>query len=138
MPGARGSPKAKCRRPIALHIHLAAARPRNRAMQETAPKLKEFQTYIDGKWAGAQSGKTFETFNPYTGEPWALIPECGPEDAALAVEAAARAFETGPWPSLTATARGKALRRIAGLIEKHAGHLAEIEVRDNGKLISEM
>jgi len=107
-------------------------------MQETAPKLKEFQTYIDGKWAGAQSGKTFETFNPYTGEPWALIPECGPEDAALAVEAAARAFETGPWPSLTATARGKALRRIAGLIEKHAGHLAEIEVRDNGKLISEM
>jgi aldehyde dehydrogenase (NAD+) len=107
-------------------------------MQETAPKLKEFQTYIDGKWVGAQSGKTFETFNPYTGEAWALIPECGPEDAALAVEAASRAFESGPWPQLTPTARGKAMRRIAGLIEKHAGYLAEIEVRDNGKLISEM
>ena len=30
------------------------------------------------------------------------------------------------------------LRRIAGLIEKHAEHLARIEVCDNGKLISEM
>ena len=39
---------------------------------------------------------------------------------------------------MTQTARGKLLRRIAGLIEKHAEHLAQIEVRDNGKLISEM
>jgi (Z)-2-((N-methylformamido)methylene)-5-hydroxybutyrolactone dehydrogenase len=107
-------------------------------MQETVAKLQSFQTYIDGKWVDAQSGKTFETFDPYTGEAWARIPECGQEDAALAVEAASRAFETGPWPALTATARGKVLRRIAGLIEKHAEHLARIEVKDNGKLISEM
>ena len=107
-------------------------------MPDTAPKLQQFQTYIDGKWAAAHSGKTFESFDPYTGKAWAALPECGPEDAALAVEAASRAFDDGPWPSLTATARGKALRRIAGLIEKHAEYLARIEVRDNGKLISEM
>ena len=107
-------------------------------MLDKPVKLKEFQTYIDGKWVNAASGKTFHTFDPYTGEPWALIPECGAEDVNRAVEAASRAFESGPWPGLSQTARGKALRRIAQLIEKHADYLAEIEVRDNGKLISEM
>jgi aldehyde dehydrogenase (NAD+) len=100
--------------------------------------LKEYQTYIDGEWCNAASGKTFQTFDPYTGEPWALIPECGAADVDRACEAAHRAFERGPWPGLTQSARGKLLRRIAGLIAEHAEHLARIEVRDNGKLISEM
>ncbi|MET0651276.1 MAG: aldehyde dehydrogenase family protein, partial [Hyphomicrobiaceae bacterium] len=103
----------------------------------TAP-LKTYQTYIDGKWVDAASGKTFQTFDPYTGEPWALIPECDKADVDRAVEAASRAFETGPWPKMTPTARGKIMRRIAQLIEKHSEHLGQIEVRDNGKLISEM
>jgi succinate-semialdehyde dehydrogenase/glutarate-semialdehyde dehydrogenase len=97
-----------------------------------------YQTYIDGKWVDAASGKTFQTFDPYTGEPWALIPECDKVDVDRAVEAASRAFETGPWPKMTPTARGKIMRRIAQLIEKHSEHLGQIEVRDNGKLISEM
>ncbi len=107
-------------------------------MQDRPTKLKDYQTYIDGKWCEAASGKKFQTHDPYTGEPWALIPECDAKDAGRACEAAWRAFDAGPWPAMTQTARGKVLRRIAGLIEKHAEHLAQIEVRDNGKLISEM
>ena len=108
------------------------------AMLDKPHKLQTYQTYIDGKWVDAASGKSFETMDPYTGEPWALIPECDKSDVDRAVEAAYRAFETGPWPQMTPSARGKAMRRIAGLIEKHAEHLGRIEVRDNGKLISEM
>jgi len=107
-------------------------------MQDRPVKLQEYQTYIDGKWVDAASGKKFQTHDPYTGEPWALIPECDAKDVDRACEAAWRAFDNGPWPSMTQTARGKVLRRIAGLIEKHGEHLAQIEVRDNGKLISEM
>ncbi|MCK6449367.1 MAG: aldehyde dehydrogenase [Alphaproteobacteria bacterium] len=107
-------------------------------MPDIPATLKTYQAHIDGKWVDAASGKTFQTINPYTGEPWALIPECDKEDVDRAVRAAARAFESGPWPGMTQTARGRLLRRIAALIEKHAQHLAEIEVRDNGKLISEM
>jgi len=107
-------------------------------MLDRPSKLQEYQTYIDGKWCGAASGKRFETYDPYTGEPWALIPECGGTDVERAVEAASRAFESGPWPAMTQTARGRIMRTIAGLIEKHGEHLARIEVRDNGKLISEM
>ena len=77
-------------------------------------------------------------WDPYTGEPWALIPECDAKDVGTACEAAWRAFDKGPWPAMSQTARGKLLRRIGGLIEKHAEHLAQIEVRDNGKLMSEM
>src|SRR5215831_3433011 len=107
-------------------------------MLDRPAELKKYRTYIDGKWMDAASGKAFQTFDPYTGNPWALIPECEKADVDIAVEAAARAFETASWALLTQTARGKALRRIAGLIEKHAEHLAQIEVRDNGKLMSEM
>ena len=49
-------------------------------MQDRPTKLKEYQTYIDGKWCDAASGKKFQTFDPYTGEPWALIPECDAKD----------------------------------------------------------
>jgi len=107
-------------------------------MLDRPTKLQEYQTYIDGKWVDAASGKKFQTYDPYTGEPWALIPECDKADADRAVEAASRAFESGPWPQMTPTARGKVMRRIAQLIEKHADHLGQVEVRDNGKLISEM
>jgi (Z)-2-((N-methylformamido)methylene)-5-hydroxybutyrolactone dehydrogenase len=107
-------------------------------MLDRTTKLATYQTYIDGHWFDAASGKTLQSSDPYTGEPWALIPECDKTDVDRAVEAASRAFESGPWPQITPTARGKAMRRIAQLIEKHAQYLAEIEVRDNGKLISEM
>src|SRR5262245_26776058 len=114
--------------------------PNNAIAQETPmldrpTKLKDYQTYIDGKWCDAASGKKFHTYDPFTGDPWALIPECDKADVDRAVEAAYRAFESGPWPATTQTARGKTLREIAGLIEKHAEHLAQVEVRDNGKLI---
>jgi aldehyde dehydrogenase (NAD+) len=100
--------------------------------------LKRYQTYIDGRWCDAASGKTFQTFDPYTAEPWAVIPECGAEDVDRACNAAARAFESPAWAGMTQSARGRLLRRIAANIEKHAEHLAQIEVKDNGKLISEM
>ena len=107
-------------------------------MLDRTAKLKTYQTYIDGGWIDAASGKTFQTCDPYTGQPWALIPECDKVDVDQAVDAASRAFERGPWPKMTPSARGKIMRRIAQLIEQHAEHLGQVEVRDNGKLISEM
>ena len=107
-------------------------------MQDRPAQLKNYQTYIDGKWCDAASGKRLQTFDPYTGEAWATIPECEVADVDNAVSAALRAFEGSPWAAMTQSARGKVLRRIADGIEKHAEHLAQIEVRDNGKLISEM
>lgn len=100
--------------------------------------LETYRLHIAGKWIEPATGKSFESYNPYTAKPWALIPRGGVEDANRAVEAAHQAFTEGEWPKLTATARGALLRKLGDLIAKHADHLAAIEVRDNGKLIAEM
>lgn len=100
--------------------------------------LPKYEILIAGNWHDAAGGDYFETYNPYTGKPWALIPRCGAADADRAIEAASAAFESGPWPRMTATQRGALLRRLGDLIAQHADALAQTEVRDNGKLIAEM
>src|SRR3954468_1461402 len=106
---------------------------------DTAPaSLVRYKMFIGGEWTDATSGACFESHNPYTGKPWALIPRAGREDVDRAVKAAHKAFTEGAWPKLTATQRGALLRKLGDLIAPKARQLAEIEVRDNGKLISEM
>ncbi len=100
--------------------------------------LKAYQVHIDGERCEAASGERFESHDPFRAGPWATVPRCGPADVERAVEAAHKAFTTGPWPAMSATARGKLLRRIGDLIAENAEDLARTEVRDNGKLISEM
>jgi (Z)-2-((N-methylformamido)methylene)-5-hydroxybutyrolactone dehydrogenase len=100
--------------------------------------LTKYQTVIGGGWTDAASGQFFETDNPYTGKPWALIPRCAADDVDRAVKAAHKAFTSGEWPKLTASKRGALLRRLGDLVAENSRFLAEIEVRDNGKLIAEM
>ena len=94
--------------------------------------------YVGGEWVDAGSGDYFESDNPYLGEPWALIPRGTAADADRAVRAAHAAFTSGEWPRLTASRRGALLRRLGDLIIEKSAELAEIEVRDNGKLYAEM
>lgn len=98
----------------------------------------KYQNLINGQRVDPASGKWFDSFNPYTGEPWCQIPTCGTEDVNAAVDAAHTAFKTGDWAALNPTQRGKLLVRLADLLSEEAARLAEIEVRDNGKLIAEM
>src|SRR5919106_1211384 len=84
------------------------------------------------------SGETFDSENPYTGQPWALIPRGNAADVDRAVRAAHRALTTGEWPRLTPSRRGALLRKLGDLIAEHSEALADVEVRDNGKLLAEM
>ena len=101
-------------------------------------QLARFKMWIGGEWVESASGQTFETDNPFLGKPWALIPRGNAQDADRAVRAAHQALTTGPWPKMTATQRGALLRKLGDLIGPEAKRLAEIEVRDNGKLYAEM
>ena len=94
-----------------------------------------FQQYIDGAFEDGEA--RFASLDPATGTPWAEMPEAREGDVDRAVAAAARAFRSGPWPAMTATARGKLLSRLADLVTAHAAELAEIETRDTGKIIRE-
>ncbi|NNM56298.1 aldehyde dehydrogenase [Acidocella sp.] len=100
--------------------------------------LPRYELYINGAAVPPASGEYFPTQNPYSGETWALVARGGEGDVNVAVAAAHLAFTQGPWAEMTATERGRLLRKLADLIPAKARHLAEIERRDNGKLSAEV
>lgn len=100
--------------------------------------LQKYKMFIGGEWIEAASGEHFESYDPYTAEPWCLIPQAKAEDVDRAVQAAHAAFTTGDWPTLHPTQRGMLMRRLGDLIAENADALARTEVKDNGKLLSEM
>jgi len=91
---------------------------------------------IDGRWVAASSGKTFDSIDPATGEVLARVAEGDKADIDLAVRAARRAFESGPWSKMTASERGRVIWKLADLLEEHTEEFAELETLDNGKPIS--
>src|SRR5215469_10232186 len=94
---------------------------------------RKHKMLINGKWVESASGKLFPTFNPATGAVLSEVAEGDREDIDRAVKAARWAFESGPWPKMTVSERGRAMWRLADLIEKHLEDFAQIESLDNGK-----
>jgi aldehyde dehydrogenase (NAD+) len=109
-----------------------AAKPRKAG----PPTVKDQPLLIGGKWVDSQSGKTFETVNPATGEVICRIAEGDKADIDLAVKAARKAFESGPWPKMNASDRGRLLNKLADAIEANIDELAALESLDNGKPVA--
>ena len=97
---------------------------------------KPKQMLIDGEWADAVSGQTFDVYNPATAQVIAQAAEGGEPDIDAAVKAARAAFETGPWSTMTPSERGKLIWKVGDLIEQHNDELAQLETIDNGKPFS--
>ncbi len=95
------------------------------------------QLYINGQWVAPVKGGTFDTIDPSSEALIAKVAAATAEDVDLAVRAARRAFDEGPWPQLSGAARAAVLRRIAQGIRDRQQELAELEVRDNGKPLPE-
>ncbi|MHC4995866.1 MAG: aldehyde dehydrogenase family protein [Planctomycetota bacterium] len=106
----------------------AAIDSRVRSFLDTPGKL-----LINGRWAEAASGETFEVYNPATGETIAHVAAGDTTDIDLAVRAARAAFETGPWSTMQDAFRARLLWKLADLIDEHAEELAQLETLDNGK-----
>ena len=94
------------------------------------------QALIDGRWQSAQGEETFDVFNPATEEVIARVADCKKADVDLAVTAARKAFDSGPWPNMSPSQRGKILWKIGDLILENLEELAQLESLDNGKPIS--
>jgi acyl-CoA reductase-like NAD-dependent aldehyde dehydrogenase len=95
------------------------------------------QMLIGGDSVPAADGQTFEVIEPANGGLLATVPLGGREDVERAVAAARTAFDAPVgWSSWAASARGRALGRLAGLIRDHTEELAQLESRNVGKPIS--
>jgi aldehyde dehydrogenase (NAD+) len=102
-----------------------------------APAVPDQQMLIGGRWVSAASGKTFDTLNPATGEVICRVAEGNKADIDLAVKAARKAFESGPWPRMSPSDRGRLLHKLADAIEANKDELARLESLDNGKPLAD-
>ncbi|XP_028073176.1 aldehyde dehydrogenase family 2 member C4-like [Camellia sinensis] len=100
------------------------------------PEIKFTKLFINGNFVDSISGKTFESIDPRRGEVIAKVAEGDKEDVEFAVKAAREAFDHGPWPRLSGSARGRIMMKFADLIDENAEELAALDTIDAGKLFS--
>src|SRR5271165_1743223 len=99
--------------------------------------VRSYQNFVNGRWEGATSGKTFPVFDPSTEEVIAQVAAADAVDVDRAVKAARAAFDSGPWPQTTAQDRGRILFKLSEKIRQNSAALAELECRNTGKPIVE-
>jgi aldehyde dehydrogenase (NAD+) len=97
---------------------------------------KEFKNFINGKWVGAKSGKTFENRNPaHWDEVVGTFPKSGKEDVDEAVRVARATFDR--WRLVPAPKRGDILRKVGDLMVARKEELARQMTREMGKVLLE-
>ncbi|WP_375507810.1 aldehyde dehydrogenase family protein [uncultured Caballeronia sp.] len=94
------------------------------------------RTYIDGRWRDAATDERWQHIHPATNEADFKIPVSSSDEVDLAVRAARKAFDTGPWSRMTARERRLALRPMGDLLRAHETELAQLQSIDNGIPIS--
>lgn len=93
------------------------------------------QSYVNGQWINAASGKTFDVINPATGELITTVTDMSREDVRKAIDAANDA-----WPAyrnLTARERSVLMKKWYALILEHKEELAIIMTMECGKVLPE-
>ncbi|KAF2151934.1 succinic semialdehyde dehydrogenase [Myriangium duriaei CBS 260.36] len=97
--------------------------------------LLKSQAFVNGKWVGAKSGKTFEVTDPATMKPIGTMPDFDKEDTELAIKAAEEAFVS--FRKTTARERAKMLRKWYQLMMDNADDLAKLITWENGKPLAD-
>lgn len=95
--------------------------------------VKEYQLFINGQWKSSESGKTIDVISPSTEEVVGRVQDGTPEEAVEALKAAEKAQKE--WKKLPARTRGDYLVKLAAEIKSNAEYLAELLVREQGKLL---
>lgn len=112
---------------------ISAADWRNRA----ASLKPRGDVFIDGRFAPAASGATFDNLNPATGKSLGAVASGDQADIDRAVASARAAFRKGSWAHMPPKARKKVLIRLADLMLQHREELALLETLDMGKPIGD-
>src|SRR5579863_5966123 len=93
--------------------------------------------YVDGRWKPAADGGTRDLINPANGETIATVAEGNERDAEEAIRAARKAFDEGPWGSISAADRAALLLRVADRIDDRREEFTRIDTLNNGKPLRE-
>jgi aldehyde dehydrogenase (NAD+) len=90
--------------------------------------------FIDGQWVAPSSDATIEVIDSATEQVYFRVPEAQPADMDRAVTAARKAFDEGPWPSMTHAERAEFLVGFATGLRERAEDIGQIWPRESGAL----
>ena len=93
------------------------------------------RVFIGGQWRAPSSGETYATIDPATEAESARVARGDERDIDLAVQAARRAFDLGPWPKMAAAERARVLWKLADLITANLDEMARLESVNTGKTL---
>jgi acyl-CoA reductase-like NAD-dependent aldehyde dehydrogenase len=94
------------------------------------------ELFIGGNWTKPSTDRHIEVISPHSEEPVAQVAAAGPDDVHRAVEAARRAFDTGPWSRQSPAERIDAVRRLAKMYGERQSEMAEVITSEIGAPIS--
>jgi len=103
-----------------------------RTVAATAPQLRSYRNYINGRFLDALDGRTFDDVSPIDGRVIASVARSGAEDVDAAVRAARTAME-GPWGRMPVRDRLDLLVKVADRIMDRFDDFLEAEILDTGK-----
>ncbi len=89
--------------------------------------------FINNEWVSSSHDKTIPVEDPSNGKIISHFVDASDKDVDRAVAAARNAFDDGRWSAIPPMVREQHIRRLADLLEAHAGEFAELEAIDNGK-----
>jgi aldehyde dehydrogenase (NAD+) len=81
------------------------------------------ELFIGGRWRKPATPQRITVISPHSEEPVGEAPLASAADVDIAVTAARRAFDSGPWPRLD---RGERMQKVQELAAIYAGHLEDM------------
>ena len=95
--------------------------------------MKAGEIFVAGKWQAPVSGESYQPINPANEEPLTAVGKSDERDIDLAVAAARKAFDAGPWPRMSPHERGRIVWRLGDLVQQHLDEMAKLESLCTGK-----
>jgi acyl-CoA reductase-like NAD-dependent aldehyde dehydrogenase len=110
---------------------------RTRLEAALAMTPRSYELLIDGRWIKARGEQTIERVSPAHGVTVSTYARAAEHETDLAISAARKAFDQGPWPRMTAAERSKVLLDVASMIERDAELIAMMDTLESGKPIAQ-
>ena len=101
------------------------------ATAPSANDARSYQWYANGEWHDAPD--FFDDFEPYTGAIYAHAPNCGAEEAKIAIGAAHAAFPA--WADTPPVEKARLFFKAAEIVRRRREEIAEILARETGSTI---
>jgi len=97
--------------------------------------MKAGEIFIGGDWRQPVASETYQPINPANEEPLAAVGKGDERDIDLAIAAARKAFDEGPWPRMGAHERSRIVWRLGDLIQQNLDEMARLESLCTGKTL---